>query len=51
MSIEMPLPGIPLEEFIDEHGIEAYQQVPHTKIVSWNHEVYILEGWSDDGGD
>jgi len=43
---EIEVPGISQEEFIEEFGENALRDVPSQYVISWNKEVYILEGWN-----
>lgn len=49
--MDINVPGTPKDEFIEEFGEDAFAQVPHTKIISWNHEVYVLDGWNTQSED
>jgi len=47
MTMNIPIPGIPKDEFIEQYGEAAFKAVDHRYIISWNHEAYILDGWSE----
>ncbi len=39
--------GTPKDEFIDLYGEEELLQVPSSHIISWNKNIFILDGWEN----
>ena len=42
---DIEVPGIPQDEFIEEFGEKALKDVRSEFVISWNKEIFILDGW------
>jgi len=51
MVSQISIPGIAKDEFIELHGEDAFRAVDHQYIISWNHAVYVIDGWAQDSED
>lgn len=43
--MNLHVPGVPKDEFIETYGEDAFRQVDHRYIISWNHQAFVLDGW------